>query len=208
MSDALLFQRTVAGLSLEITSEDNDARATITYPYPDPRFELGGFPLAFAILRRLCARLLPPRGVCFLADLTPCTSSETPPETPLDLEPLEEWLDAQRQGTIGSLQPTGGYWLSPSALEEIEALLAPMEQASAEESHVRLLLLEREAPGARGWDLCHEDGITTLGRWRLDLADAPAPLDPEDIPLLQALLEQLAPELAPRLANGKSHSPS
>jgi hypothetical protein len=206
MPEALLFQRRVAGISLEILSEDGDARATITYPYPDPRFEQGGFPLVFWVLRWICDRLRADGGgsSVFLAELAPFTSSEAPPEAPLALGDLEAWFADQRQGTVGSLQPSRGCWLgAQQGLDELEQHLAPLSLASAEASRARLLLLERETPGARGWDLLHEDGISTLGRWRVDLDETPAPLDPDDLQPIQALLEALAAELAPRLGNGK-----
>jgi len=207
MPDVLLFQRRVAGVSLEILREDGDARATVAYPYPDPRFEQGGFPLVVRAIRWICGRLSGAApSVLFLAELAPCTSTEVPPEVPLDLDDLEAWLAEQREGTMGSIAPSRGLWLPAGrGFEELEQKIAPMEQASAEASRLRLLLLEREAPDARGWDLAHEDGITTLGRWRVELEETPAPLDPEDIAPVSALLDGLAAELAPRLANGKGH---
>ncbi|MCS6899655.1 MAG: hypothetical protein RMJ98_08125 [Myxococcales bacterium] len=207
MSDVLLFQRRVAGVSLEILRENDEARATVAYPYPDPRFERGGFPLVTQTIRWLGRRLsgMAP-AVLFLVELAPCAGAEVPPESPLDLDDMEGWLAVQREGTVGVLQPCRGLWLpAVRGLDELERYTAPMTQASAEESRLRLLLLEREASDARGWDIAHEDGITTLGRWRVELKETPAPLDPEDVAPVSALLGALADELVPRLANGKGH---
>lgn len=208
MQDELLFQSRVAGVTLEIISENGDARATVTYPYPDPRFERGGFPTVVWVLRELGSRLSKRDHLrsLFLAELVPCGSEETPPEAPLPLDDLFDWLEAQRQGVVGSLEPTRGFWLSASdGLADLVRLAQPLQEASAEASRARLLLLDGEARGARGWDLCHADGITTLGRWRLELGEEPAPLDPEDLDPTRELLEALASVISPRLANGKGH---
>lgn len=205
MSDELLFQRTVAGLSLEISAESGEPRATVTFPYPDPRFERGGFPVAVGVAAEL-GRLLIRRDrlrSLFLVELAPTHGEDDAPTAPpLPLDDLAAWVAAQRAGTIGALDPARGCWLEAhDGLDTLERLSAPLREASAETSRLRFLLLESESASAPGWDIAHADGILTLGRWRVSIEDEPAPLHPDDLAPTTALLESLTASLAPRLGN-------
>ena len=78
MSDELLFQRIVAGLTLEISAESGDARATVTFPYPDARFERGGFPIAVGVVAELGRQLVRRDRLrsMFLTELAPTLAVE------------------------------------------------------------------------------------------------------------------------------------
>lgn len=205
MAEDLVYQRKIGGVSLEISREEGgDMFASITYPYPDERFDKGGFSVAFAVLRQLLALLSERDGLrsLFLAELAPMLSEEAGDEATLPLDDIEQWLLAQKTGFVGAIDPVQGCWLAPrEGLATIERLLEPLSGASAEASRARLLLLESEQQGARGWDVCHEDGITWLGRFRVEIEAQPAPLDPEDLGPTRDLLDALCSAVASKLVD-------
>ena len=205
MSDELLFQRTVTGLTLEISTESGDPRATVTFPYPDPRFERGGFPIAVSVVVELGRQLAKRDHLrsLFLTELGPTLAEDDAlAASPLPLDDIAAWVSAQRVGQVGALDPARGFWLEASdGLATLARLTSPLREASAETSRLRLLLLESEAATARGWDLLLSDGILSFGRWRGSFEAEPDPLDPEDITPTIALLESLATTLAPKLGN-------
>jgi hypothetical protein len=116
---------------------------------------------------------------------------------------LETIVEPYATGTLGEGSP--GILLS---LQEGLALLAdleaPLEPISTEETTLRVRVLASRKPGARGWEIVHREGITTLGRWLGEEPDeeGPAPLDPADLDPTRALLDDLGGSyLGPRLAN-------
>lgn len=203
-AEQLLYQHKVSGACLELTREGDDCTAHLTYPYPDPRFEQGGTHTVLAVLRTLAERLAQRDRLqkCFWIEI-----SLPPPADGEDHSALQrrwdEALEDREQGRLGEIDAFEGCWFT---VREALALLAELgpehARVSAEEVRVRLLLLEHDRRGAQGWDLCHQDGITSLGRWRLEATEEPGPLDPEDIEPTRALFDDLARSvLGPRLAN-------
>lgn len=203
-----MYQARVSGVCLEIAGEEGALRGSITYPYPDKRFEKAGMNVVVGVLRALVERLAARdglRAVQLVESQLP--SPEDDAEAKL-VEKVGKILETIVEPYATGAAPEGDQTGILLSLQEGLALLGeletPLEPISAEETSIRVRVLASRKPGAKGWELAHREGITTLGRWLGEEPDeeGPSPLAPADLDPTRALLDDLGGSfLGPRLAN-------
>jgi hypothetical protein len=199
----LPFQKRIGPLRLEIAGIDDEVLGSIYYESRDRRFQDGGLDLvleaAAAVLEALGReeRL----GTLFFGPFEPVVPPGSPrlEQARVMFQDFRAQLASLPQVEVGDTTTLPGVWLDLSAgVDRLRTLAAQCAGLSAEDSRLRLLVLERPDEMASGWDLMHENGATRLGRWEQNVRERPGSVDAKESATLEFALEAVRTALERR----------
>jgi hypothetical protein len=200
----LLYHKSVDRVRLEISGLYGQYLGSIYYESPDRRFLDGGLDLVLEISSAMIEELHRTErlGRLFLGPFGPVVphGSAAMAEAQAMFQDFQARLRGRTKLDIGEVHPLPGVWLDPNEGMTLLRELGPRCKAlSAEESTLRLVLLDREDPKATGWDLMHQNGTTHIGGWDQNVQERPGTLSEREAPRLQPVLEAARAVLERRL---------
>jgi hypothetical protein len=204
VQQSVLYQKRIGATRLEIASLDGECLGAVYFQASDRMFQDGAFDIVLEAAVAMLDALGTEEGLgaLFLGPFEPVVphGSERLEEARAAFADFQARLQGREPASVGELSPLSGHWLGReeglALLRELAARAAPL---SAEESSIRLLLLQKPEEQSSGWDLMHQNGATILGHWELNLRERPGSVDQRESPGLEFALEAARSVLERRL---------